>query len=383
MVIFLVFVYHLYIKVYRAGYEVEDKIILKLADAAINGDKNLGQMAVRQFASKVRTINPNLYKQLSDRLMAATSALRGADIKSKPLPLDADTRQTLVRVEDPVLLDKSPVYAVDVSQSLEQILLERRHSEELYKEGILPTRSVIFQGPPGVGKTMSARWLAKKLGLPLLTLDLATVMSSFLGKTGSNVRAVLEHAVSVPCVLLLDEFDAIAKRRDDDRELGELKRLVTVLLQAIDDWPASSLLIAATNHGELLDPAIWRRFDVEIVFPMPSVETIDNYLMEYWPDALKNGRTAKQFSGMSFSNIDRDLRQAKREKIISSFNLKVEEVEATELDLVIEHKSLSKEERNRWIKKLYNDGNSQRSIASVLGISRPTVKRVLEENFLI
>lgn len=364
---------------------MEDKIILKLANAAINGDKNLGQMAVRQFASKIRAVNPNLYKQLSDQLMAATSVLRGADLKSKPLPLDADTRQTLVRVEDPVLLNKSPAYAADVSESLEQIILERRHSEELYKEGILPTRSVIFQGPPGVGKTMSARWLAKKLDLPLLTLDLATVMSSFLGKTGSNVRAVLEHAISVPCVLLLDEFDAIAKRRDDDRELGELKRLVTVLLQAIDDWPSSSLLIAATNHGELLDPAIWRRFDVEVAFPMPSVEVIDNYLIEYWPDALANGRTAKQFSGMSFSNIDRDLRQAKREKIISSFSLKGEEINSPESDLTIDldYKSLSKEERNKWIIKLYKDGSSQRSIASLLGISRPTVKKVLEENFLI
>ncbi|KOO11114.1 AAA family ATPase, partial [Vibrio xuii] len=145
------------------------------------------------------------------------------------------------------------------SEAFVQVLLEREYNDALLSEGLQPTKSIIFQGPPGVGKTLSARWLANQLDLPLLTLDLATVMSSFLGKTGSNVRAVLEHAMSFPCVLLLDEFDAIAKRRDDDRELGELKRLVTVLLQTIDEWPATSLLIAATNHGELLDPAIWRR----------------------------------------------------------------------------------------------------------------------------
>jgi len=100
-------------------------------------------------------------------------------------------------------------------------------------------------------------------------------MSSFLGKTGSNIRVVLDFARRQPCVLLLDEFDAITKRRDDSAEIGELKRLVTVLIQAIDEWPADGLLVAATNHPELLDPAIWRRFDRVVEFPLPtSSETL-------------------------------------------------------------------------------------------------------------
>jgi len=362
---------------------VEDKVILKLADAALKGDKNIGHMAVRQLASKVRTVNAGLYQKLTDRLQA--SALRGMGDGHKPLPVDSDTRQSLVRVEDPVVLDHEPIYSVEVGEAIEQILLERYHVEELMKEGLLPSRSVIFQGAPGLGKTLSARWLAKSLNLPLLTLDLATVMSSFLGKTGSNVRAVLEHAMSFPCVLLLDEFDAIAKRRDDDRELGELKRLVTVLLQAIDEWPSSSLLIAATNHGELLDPAIWRRFDIEISFPAPSVDTIEKYLEEYWPEAIADGRTAKHFLGMSFSNIDRELRQAKREKVISSFNRKLKNNDLGEMKLPkdLEPSSLNREEKNKWIIKLFKEGESQRAIANKVGCSRPTVKKVLEDNFLL
>src|SRR5690606_32775240 len=105
---------------------------------------------------------------------------------------------------------------------------------------------------------------------PLLILDLASVMSSYLGRTGTNLRHVLDYAKSLDCVLLLDELDAIAKRRDDRGEIGELKRLVTVLLQQIDDWPPKSLLIAATNHADLLDPALWRRFDVTLEFPIPD-----------------------------------------------------------------------------------------------------------------
>ena len=97
-----------------------------------------------------------------------------------------------------------------------------------------PTRSALFTGPPGVGKTLAAKWMARELGQPLAILDLSAVMSSFLGRTGSNVRAVLDFARDRRCILLLDEFDAVAKRRDDTSEIGELKRLVTVLLQEID-----------------------------------------------------------------------------------------------------------------------------------------------------
>lgn len=296
---------------------MENRSFLKLVDAALKGDKKITEMAVRKFASKIRNTNSSLYEKLTERLEA--DVLRSTSLGSPPLPVDADSRQSLVKVESPTFWNKNPILSKESKTSFDQILLEREYFNDLLKEGVEPTKSLIFQGPPGVGKTMSARWLASKLGLPLLVLDLASVMSSFLGKTGSNVRAVLEHAMSFPCVLLLDEFDAIAKRRDDDRELGELKRLVTVLLQAIDEWPSTSLLIAATNHGELLDPAVWRRFDVEITFEMPARSMIKEYLKEYWPNSR---HLATKFSGVSFSNIDRSLKIAQRESIISKISLR-------------------------------------------------------------
>lgn len=349
---------------------MEEEKILKLVDAALKGDKKMAQMAVRKFASKIRDTNSSLYGKLTERL--EMDVLRSVSNNSHPLPVDTDSRQSLVKIEDPVLWDKDPILSKESRVSFDQILLERKYFNALLEEGVEPTKSLIFQGPPGVGKTMSARWLAGKLGLPLLVLDLATVMSSFLGKTGSNVRAVLEHAMSFPCVLLLDEFDAIAKRRDDDRELGELKRLVTVLLQAIDEWPSTSLLIAATNHGELLDPAIWRRFDAEVTFEIPNSKMVKEYLKKYWPNDKQSGT---KFLGMSFSNIDRSLKNSKREHIISKISLRAL-MEKDRKDVL---NSMPMNEKKKLVIRLYEDGLSQRAISLKLEISRPTVKKVIDE----
>ena len=144
-----------------------------------------------------------------------------------------------MRVEERPVLDWEPVFSPNIARQLKAIVEERLNPHALRAAGLEPTRTALFVGPPGVGKTMAARWVARELGRPLLTLDLAAVMSSYLGRTGSNLRLVLDYAKAIDCVLLLDELDAIAKRRDDREEIGELKRLVTVLIQQIDDWPSS------------------------------------------------------------------------------------------------------------------------------------------------
>jgi SpoVK/Ycf46/Vps4 family AAA+-type ATPase len=130
---------------------------------------------------------------------------------------------------------------------------------------------VLITGAPGVGKTMTARYLATELSLPLYTIDLAGLISSYLGRTGQNLRQALDYARRSPSVLLIDEFDALAKRRDDQSDVGELKRIVNVLLLELEQWPNDGMLIAATNHPELLDRAIWRRFDKSITIGLPDI----------------------------------------------------------------------------------------------------------------
>lgn len=353
---------------------MENKLILKIVDSALQGNIRSAQIAIRKLASKVRMTDEELFKELSLRLSNVHT--RSIERTGTQLPVDSDSRLSLVRIENPVVLDKPPIYSNLIKNSLEQVLLERKNTQQLLNEGLYPSKSIIFQGPPGVGKTMSARWLADRLELPLLILDLATVISSFLGKTGSNIRSVLDHASSFPCVLLLDEFDAIAKRRDDDRELGELKRLVTVLLQAIDDWPETSLLIAATNHGELLDPAIWRRFDLEVTFDIPDKEMIKEYIEAYWPELSELSNVLpSRFEGLSYSDIDRTLRTSKKESILTnaSFNacLLNENITPT--------KDLTMADKKTLAANLYKSGLSQSKIVERVGISRPTVKKVIDQ----
>lgn len=353
-----------------------------LIDAAISGNSRVGQMVLKKISAKIKTSEPELHNYIKTKLKE--NSLRGADT-SKPLPVDTDSRFNLVKVENPVILLNDPTFSDEGHRQLNQVLEERKVVDKLIDVGLSPCKTILFEGPPGVGKTMSSRWLAKELDLPLLILDLATVMSSFLGKTGNNIRAVLEYASSFPCVLLLDEFDAIAKRRDDDRELGELKRLVTVLLQALDDWPESSLLIAATNHSELLDPAIWRRFDLQIKFELPSNSMITNYLETYYPELNSiSNLISDEFAGKSFSDIDRAIKIAKKESILKNKSifdclpfLNSLNNSNISIDLNVNYESLSKNEKISLVPDLKSKGLSQRAIADLLKISRPTVKKAL------
>jgi SpoVK/Ycf46/Vps4 family AAA+-type ATPase len=357
---------------------MELKLNQLLIDSALTGNVRAVEMALKKIAPKIKSDEPELYHFITSRLNS--NLLRSKD-NSKILPVDTDSRLQLVRVENPVILSSSPILSEDIESKLLQVIKERSLIEKLLELGLAPTKTILFEGPPGVGKTMSARWLANKLELPLIVLDLATVISSYLGKTGSNIRSVLDYASSFPCVMLLDEFDAIAKRRDDERELGELKRLVTVLLQTLDDWPESSILIAATNHSELLDPAIWRRFDLQLKFSNPTPHMIETYIELLHPDLKDHKETlCNQFSGKSFSDIERTFNLSKKEAFIREkalINILLGVDDNLEKDTNFVQKNISKSERNETVLNLYRKGLSQRKIAEETGLSRPTIKKII------
>lgn len=192
---------------------------------------------------------------------------------TKILPIDSESRFPLLeRVntkenqEPPIILPQEQWDVVN-----EFLSVAKSHAQ-FEAQGVPSSLSFLISGPPGTGKSRLARYIAKELGVDLYIARLDGLISSFLGNTSKNIRALFDFAAKTPCVLFLDEFDAIAKLRGDNQELGELKRVVNSFIQNLDMLGAQSTVIAATNHEELLDSAIWRRFSYRLSFALPSTE---------------------------------------------------------------------------------------------------------------
>ncbi|QJD69264.1 AAA family ATPase [Xanthomonas campestris pv. badrii] len=301
---------------------------------------------------------------------------------SMPVPSDGETRLDLLRVEDPPILPHPLVQAPEVMRELTTLITERRSLQRLADLGLEPAKAVLFTGPPGVGKTLAARMIARELRLPLLVLDLASVISSYLGRTGNNIKQAFEFAKRTPCVLFLDELDAVAKRRDDEADVGELKRLVTVLLQELDLWSPKNLLLAATNHRSLLDPAVWRRFDVTIDFPLPEASELANLgqLLSPKNDPLSAGwiKTLAVLSeGTSQSDFVRDINRLRRAALLGDPR---EQASVFESFIATKIERMKISERKKLAVSLVKNAKlSQREASKVASVARETLRTALQE----
>jgi SpoVK/Ycf46/Vps4 family AAA+-type ATPase len=227
----------------------------------------------------------------------------------------------LLDIRDAQISFRELLLAPSSLQTFAEVHLEYRREELLARHGMAPRRTMLFVGPPGTGKSAAAEAFADETGRDFALVNLATVVSSFLGDTARNLAAIFAAASERPLVLLFDEFDAIAKERAEASDHGELKRVVTAFLQLLERFQGPSILIAATNHPDLLDLAVWRRFDIVLPFAEPKVHEIRALLRRKLdPLPRQRGldieRVASACKGLSQAEVTRVVSDAYRHHLL-------------------------------------------------------------------
>jgi len=245
----------------------------------VHGALRLDATKVRNYTSFLaerleKEGDPSTASRLRKMLDETDHELRpAAAAVSRTLPVDSESRFALLEHVPARRIDDSNAVLTDAQAVvLNEFLSVAKSHAQLEAAGVVTPLSLLLYGPPGCGKSLLARLIARDLGLDLYIARLDGLISSYLGSTSKNIRALFDFASRTPCVLFLDEFDAIAKLRGDQQELGELKRVVNSFIQNLDNLGPHSIVLAATNHEELLDSAVWRRFSYRLQLGYPAPE---------------------------------------------------------------------------------------------------------------
>lgn len=233
--------------------------------------RRAAQAIIQEEETKRHTV---LAKELR-AVLAANAGVGANEVLVTPdPPVDRDSSLPLARVTHPDRLLGDLVLAEPTKAALGQILREVRNWPTLDRAGLPRRNRILLSGPPGCGKTSAAAALAHELGRPLVTARVEGLISSYLGETAANLANLFAFASTGAYVLFLDEFDSLGKMREDIADHGELRRVVNAVLQQIDAYSGPSLIVAATNHSQILDAALWRRFDSVVELGLPSRDQV-------------------------------------------------------------------------------------------------------------
>ena len=373
------------------NYALEVK---KIVEGAIKLDRAKVISYTKLLASK---LDADGEKKTADKLRKIVEGGKNAELQPTSIdstfriPIDQESRLPMADVIDPIDIDAFVVMNKDNETQVQRFLDYYTHSDKIISSGLSVPNTVLMYGPPGCGKTVLAKYIGKKLGLPVVIARLDGLISSFLGSTSKNIRAVFDYAQKVPCILFLDEFDAIAKVRDDNHELGELKRVVNSLLQNIDALRNGSVIIAATNHEHLLDPAVWRRFTFKLQVDKPDynarLDLIKHFLKEITLSEIDFGILSHLFKGLTGAEIEEICRKALMDALISGNNVEINSLVLMYFDYIRLFKSedegqLSEKEKEKiitnYLRNLNQKAFSYNNIARMLGRSKTHVSNLLK-----
>ena len=258
------------------------QILAMLRSHATGDDEQFFSIALQVAASEAR----KGHRTTADELRRAVDDARAGKSKGATIPVAfAQPRgelESLIDFREPKIRLSDVVLHEAVEDKLQDLIRQQVKRDWLREHGKTPNRSILFLGPPGSGKTMTAEALAGELHLPLFVIRLETLITKFMGETAAKLRVVFEETLKRRGVYLFDEFDAIGSRRSATNDVAEMRRVLNSFLQLMEQPNATdSVLVGATNHPELLDPALLRRFDSVLEFEMPSDDQIKALIKKY------------------------------------------------------------------------------------------------------
>lgn len=259
------------------------KLLRLLVQSGTSGDPTAFISATEQLIKEERAKQHNLLANDLERILygersSSNSTTAFAHQILPEAPTDKESGVCLIDIKQANRSVDELVLEQNTLEVIENVLEEYRREDLLRSYGMMPAEKILFFGPPGCGKTLTAEAIAYELDRPIAIVRLDSLVSSFLGETATNLRKVFDFIAKHKLVVLFDEFDALGKERDDGSEHGELRRVVNAVLQMMDSYEGKSIIVAATNHEQILDSAIWRRFDEIVEFPLLNKDQLQHLL---------------------------------------------------------------------------------------------------------
>ncbi len=288
-------------------------LILSLIRAGRQGDQGRIRKTVEALAADERAKKHTI---LADRLLAQLQTEHNGRYLPPAPAWPADRPQSSRSAAGPLVAETVParrledlILPADVEETVRELVAEQHRADLLRSYSLEPRHRVLLAGPPGNGKTSLAEALAYALNAPLMVVRYEAVIGSYLGETAQRIGQVFEHAGTRHCVLFFDEFDVVGKERGDIHETGEIKRVVSSLLLRIDALPSDVVVVTASNHPELLDRAVWRRFQIRLELPKPRQHQIEEWFKRFekrTKHALSPSprSLAQRLRGLSFAEVE-------------------------------------------------------------------------------
>lgn len=303
------------------------KLLRQLFKGVAQGDEVSFRSAAEKIIEEERDKHHHLLANDLQKILQSGvpdltgDTLRISSVRPADIPKDVERSLPLLEVRVPCRFLSDVVLSDHIKSIAEEVILEQEREELLRTHGLKPKSKLLFCGPPGCGKTLTAEVIAGELQLELVVIRFDAVVSSYLGETAANLRKVFDFLERGRYVALFDEFDGIAKEREDEAEHGELKRVVNSFLQMMDSYRGRSLMIAATNHEGMLDRALWRRFDEVFFFDRPNLEQIRRLLelklrSSHYDLPIDSREFIQLMEGFSHADIERIVIQAIKQMIL-------------------------------------------------------------------